>query len=247
MLGIWGSDEENHSVLEVSEFLGVSTGTIRKWLQTGRLVGTKLGGTWALPLASNRDFYLDATRVPWDVPQKAYVPDEIGGYHRWHQVVDELSWLMKVCYSDSHAIRRKSFRIDHLFFSYMKKNQVSLRKVRHELASRSRATLKAVGDDLKRGWYNELAFLTPLKPSTLGLSYSDLDSNLDASNERFSFPSWRITQSYYTVYFSLRALTSIKFGGFRYEKHSAPISAFKNSVVATIEKSIWYGASTIIS
>ena len=202
MLGIWGSDEENHSVSEVSEFLGVSTGTIRKWLQTGRLVGTKLGGRWALPLEPNRDFYIDATRVPWDAPEKAYVPDEIGGYHRWHQVVDELSWLVKICYSDSHAIRRKSFRIDHLFFSYMKKNQVSLSKVRRELASRSSATLKAVGDDLKRGWYNELAFLTPLKPSTLGLSHSDLDNNLDVSNERFSFPSWRITQSYYTVYFT---------------------------------------------
>ncbi|MCY3756349.1 MAG: helix-turn-helix domain-containing protein [Acidobacteria bacterium] len=221
------SDGEFQSVSEVSEFLGVSNGTVRKWLRHGRLVGAKPDGRWAIPSVSNRDFYLEIIRKRWDSPLAAYVPEEIGDYHRWHQVVDEIAWLLKVCYSDSQVIRSKSFRSDQLFLSYLERNRVTLGRVSHQLASRSRATMKAVSDDLKRGWYNELAFLTPLKPSTLGLSFSDIEKNLDSSNERFSFLAWRITQAYYAVYFYLRSLTSIKFGGFRYEEHRAPISAFK--------------------
>ena len=130
--------------------------------------------------------------------------------------------------------------MEQLFYSYLRVNRVTVGRVSHELASPSRATLKAVSDDLKRGWYNELAFLVPLKPSTLGLRHTDLELNLESSNERFAFPSWRIAQAYYAVYFYLRALTSIKFGGFRYEEHNATLATFKNSVLEALERSIWY-------
>ena len=94
-------------------------------------------------------------------------------------------------------------------------------------------------NDLKRGWYNELAYTLPLKKSVLGLSFSDIGINKEISDERFSFPSWRIISVYYSVYFYLRAVTLQKFGGFRLQEHGATITAFKHNLLAPFERVLW--------
>src|SRR2546430_12557250 len=40
--------------------------------------------------------------------------------------------------------------------------------------------------DLKRGWYNELFFLFPLKDTTLGLTFADIEKNRSRSEEHTS-------------------------------------------------------------
>ena len=228
------------SVEELSQRLDVSANTVRRWLKQGKLVGTKAGGRWEMSVEDNSHFVTDFFRRKFSRPLLPDIPSEIGNYHKWHQVLDELSWLIKVCYGERGSVRSKQFRLEQLFGSYLVDNNVRLGKVHHELSSNSGGTKDTVAADLRRGWYNELAFLTPLKPSTLGLSYSDLEINIDSSDQRFTFPSWRIAQAYYAVYHYLRAITSIKFAGFRYEEHNASISAFKKSAFDPLRRSIWY-------
>ena len=232
--------DDTVSVEAFSRRLEVSPNTVRRWLRQGKLLGEKSGGRWAILRADNSSFVMDHFRSQLSRPYFPDVPAEIGNFHKWHKVIDELCWLIKVCYSGTRTIQKKRFRLEQLYASYLAVNRIRLGSVRHELSSKSGGTQDSVAADLRRGWYNELAFLTPLKPSTLGLGHADLQLNVDASDERFTFPSWRIAQAYYAVYHFLRAITSIKFAGFRYEEHNASISAFKSSVLDPLRRSIWY-------
>ncbi len=93
--------------------------------------------------------------------------------------------------------------------------------------------------DLKRGWYNELAYAMPLRTSTIGLSFSDITCNKPLANVRFAFPSWRVTTAYYAAYFYMRAMTLQNQSGFRLEQHGASISCFKNGTVKAIGGTLW--------
>lgn len=92
---------------------------------------------------------------------------------------------------------------------------------------------------MKRGWYNELSFIYPLKTATLGISFREVTENLKISNTRFSFPSWKITECYYSSYFYLRAIAQYKNSNFRIQEHKATLSTFKNSAIESLRKTLW--------
>jgi hypothetical protein len=96
-----------------------------------------------------------------------------------------------------------------------------------------------ITDDLKRGWYNELAYALPLKVSTLGVSFQDVRANEPQATVRYSFPSWRITTAYYATYFYLRTLTLQKQPDIRLREHSATISSFKSNLLSPLSSVIW--------
>ena len=106
-------------------------------------------------------------------------------------------------------------------------------------SSNSTRKVRLATDDLKRGWYNELAYSIPLKPSTLGLSFSDVELNKSSSTRRFTFPSWRIVAAVYLVYFFLRSVTLHKQPSFRLQQHGATIACFKASVLSPLRQVIW--------
>jgi hypothetical protein len=182
---------------------------------------------------------VEAIRQRRFAPQEAYVPNELLEYNEWHQFLDEFSWLIKICYSPKEIVKNKRFRLDQLFSNYISIHKISLKRLAQVYRSTVLPSTRIITDDLKRGWYNELAYLLPLRNSTLGLSFTDIDLNKAASNARFTFPSWRITTAYYSIYFYLRSMTVHKFSGFRLEEHGATISCFKNNLVSPLEKVIW--------
>lgn len=154
-------------------------------------------------------------------------------------MIDELVWLIKAVYSSKEALKRKDFRIDKLFSQYIIQNKIELKKIAKIFPSLSNLNSQFITDDLKRGWYNELAFVIPLKEATLGLSFNDIDINKDKSNDRFTFPSWRITSFYYSVYFYLRAITLQKEPNIRIQEHGSAISAFKHNLIPRLERVLW--------
>jgi hypothetical protein len=228
------------SVDQLSDTLHVTPATVYRWISEGKLDASKTNGTLTiLESDKNRAFWLSEFEKRRNRPPVAWVPKEIKAFDKWHHLLDELIWLLKVSYGDPGDIRKKAFRLDRLLQSFITTNKVTLAKVRNTFASISSSKASVVLNDLKRGWYNELAYSFPLRPSTLRHSYSDLEQNKAASNVRLAFPSWRITTAYYSVYFYLRAVTLIKQSGFRLEQHGATIECFKNGVMNPLANTLW--------
>jgi hypothetical protein len=188
----------------------------------------------------NREFLLLELRKKRDrLLYKPYVPEAIKGYNEWHQIIDEICWLFKVCYTSRDDVKRKRFRMDRILYNYLDIHNIAVKKVTDVFSSNKSPNTKAITDDLKRGWYNELSYAIPIKKSTLGLSFNDIELNKPISNIRFSFPSWQIICAYYSIYFYLRAVTLQKFDNFRLQEHGATIACFKNNVLGPLEETVW--------
>jgi len=225
---------------EVVAYLGVSPSTVYRWLKEGKLEARPINGRLKLVESqSNSDFIQKKFREHIDKPVRAFVPKGITKYNDWHTILDELVWLFKICYSDKSRIKKKRFKLELIFQNYLKENKVTLSKLSRVFESNERPNQRLISDDLQRGWYNELAFLVPLKKSTLGLSFNDLDINSEISFQRFAFPSWKIIETYYSIYFYLRAITLLKTSNFRLEEHKSTITCFKNNLLKPLERVIW--------
>lgn len=224
---------------QVAEFAGVSVGTIYKWIKTGKLKATKNGKTYEVLFSENDKLLLSQLKKKHSKPPLAWTPKEIEDYSEWHELIDEICWLIKICYSPKDDIKRKFFRLDRLFVNYLTFHKVTLKKVRQIFSTNVNPNFQRITDDLKRGWYNELSYIFPLRKSTLGLSFKDISINQQDSSIRFAFPSWRITSAYYSVYFYLRAMTLQKQDGFRLQEHNATILSFKNNLFQPLTRVLW--------
>jgi hypothetical protein len=229
-----------HTPAQFAESVHLTTRSIYRLIRDGLIESEKIDGKYTIPMSKkNCDFAIERIRDHYSRPESAWVPDGITDYHEWHELTDEFVWLIKVCYSDKADVKRKHFRLDNILVNYLRLNKITLRGVKNTFGPDSAAPASLVSDDLKRGWYNEFAFVVPQKPSTLGHSFSDIELNKSASSNRLAFPSWRITEAYYAVYFYLRAVALIKQQGFRLEQHGATISAFKYGVSNALGRSLW--------
>jgi hypothetical protein len=228
------------SPASLASVLGVSTQTVYRWIGDGKLKVDGEKGKYDIPTRENTDFigkqldkktrrYLTTT----------WMPKQLKEYSQWHEFLDELAWLFKISYSSRQDIRQKRFRLDQLFANYIQTHKVTLRKVKQAFGSNNNPNHRLVTDDLKRGWYNELSYAFPLKKSTLGISFRDISTNMETSDIRYAFPSWKIIEAYYSVYFYLRAVTLQKQSGFRIQEHGATISSFKHNVLQPLENVIW--------
>ncbi|WP_342088930.1 hypothetical protein [Dyadobacter sp. OTU695] len=171
-------------------------------------------------------------------PDEAYTPDELLDYSDWHQTLDYIAWLFKTCYTTIDNIKKKKFNIHHIFVQYLSVNKIELKHIKKEFTS-PHVKIKSITDDIKRGWYNELAFIYPLKASTLGVSFGDINENLQISTARFTFPSWKITEFYYSSYFYLRTIAQYKNPDFRIQEHKATLNSFKNNALDSFQKVAW--------
>lgn len=213
--------------------------TIRRWIRNGKLTALPQGRLTAVVYD---EVFMRCAREVFDKkyqkPTEQYFPDELLAYKDFHQAIDYLAWLIKVTYSSPRDVKKRHFNLQRLFEGYLTKHRVELSGLRrHFLSAEPRS--KLVTDDLKRGWYNELAFIYPLKDSTLGVSFRDISTNINASTERFSFPSWKIVEFYYSTYFYFRSIALLKNPNFRIQEHRATLNAFKNSALDGLKKTIW--------
>lgn len=232
---MWGQLD---TVEAYAEILRVTPGTVRRWIRNGLLVAEKRRGRYFISSEANASFVVEKIEEKYDRPSQPYVPKEIGAYERWHTVLDELCWLLKVTYSTRGDLKARRFRLDQLFANYLRPHLDRAEDIAKALGPEPNRP-KLVASDLRRGWYNELAFALPLKRSTLGLSFRDIELNQETSNVRFVFPSWRIVVAYYASYFYLRALTLQKEPAVRIQRHDATINAFKFNVIPALSSTIW--------
>lgn len=227
------------TVQKLAGFLQVSESTVYTWIRAGKINATKYGRNYNIDWGENREFLAAQLRIKHSKPLSAWIPKEIGDYSEWHELLDEFSWLIKICYSSKDDIKRKRFRLDRLFANYLTAHKIDLGKVRQIFASNANPNFRLITNDLKRGWYNELSYVVPLKKSTLGLSFDDIEHNKEDSSIRFAFPSWRITSAYYSTYFYLRGITLQKQDGFRLQEHSSTISSFKSNLLQPLARVLW--------
>jgi len=226
------------TVRGLAEFLEVTPGTVRSWIRRGSLVAERRGTRYHIPNDINADFVQKKLKEKHERPNSPFVPKEIGAYEKWHTVLDEFCWLLKVTYTTREDLKARRFRLDSLLAAYLEPNISKVVKIGKLLGSNpSRKTM--VSADLRRGWYNELFYSVPLKTSTLGLSFADIHSNHESSDDRFTFPSWRIVSAYYACYFYLRAITIQKEPAVNVQRHDATINAFKFNVVPVLSSNIW--------
>jgi len=151
---------------------------------------------------------------------------------------DYFSWLLKVTYTSPTLIKKKQFNIRHIFENYIEYNKINLLTIKKDFIGTNLKD-KEITDDLKRGWYNELSFIYPLKNSTLGISFKDISENLEISSTRFQFPSWKITEYYYASYFYFRSISQFKNSNFRVQEHKATQNTFKNNALNSLKKNLW--------
>ena len=227
------------SLSRLSEALHVSKPTIYRWTQRGSLKTTSEGGRLVARWEGNEEFIQRHLIRAHSKPQAPFIPKEIKRFGKWLEVLDELTWLLKVGYSTPEEIKKKRFRLDQLFANFLRRHKVNLRTLRNALFSKIHADESQIRDDLKRGWYNELAYSLPLKASSLGLSFQDIAANKQTASERFAFPSWKIASAYYSTYFYLRSITIQKQGNLRLQEHGATINAFKNNLLTSLGRTIW--------
>jgi len=239
--------DEVAAVSAIAEITGVSKSTVYAWIRKGQLKTTKRGRTLTVGYHENQEFLTQQLQRYWKKPQAAFIPKEIERYGKWHELIDEIVWLIKVFYSTPEAIRKRQFRLDELFTKFLNLHKVNLRSLKQALRSQGAANLKLICDDLKRGWYNELAYCLPLRESTLGLTFNDVERNKPKAVERFGFPSWRITISYYAIYFYLRSVTLQKQANLRLQEHGATINAFKGNLLSPLSRVIWKAPFDICS
>lgn len=228
------------SIKELSDFFEKSPRTIKEWIKDGKLEAIKTSEGYEIRgTDKNNDLVTKQFEKRRNRLFEAYTPKELTEYSEWHQLLDELCWLLKICYSPDFSVKRKKFRADIIFVRYIQTHKITLKTVKSIFTANQTHTLKAISDDLKRGWYNELAFVVPLKPSTLGLSFADINANSDSSSMRFAFPSWKVITAYYSIYFYLRGMSLQKFKNFRLAEHGATISTFKNNLLNPLSKVLW--------
>jgi hypothetical protein len=227
-----------NTVNGLAEFLEVTPGTVRTWIRSRALTAERRGAQYYIPQDLNSEFVLQKLNEKHNRPDSPFVPKEIEAYEKWHTVLDEFSWLVKVTYSSREELRARRFRLDSLLTAYLSPNLGNIAKIGRFLGTHpARNTI--VSADLRRGWYNELAFAFPLKTSTLGLTFADIHNNRESSDNRFVFPSWRIVSAYYACYFYLRSLTVQKEPAVNLQRHDATINAFKYNVVSVLGGNLW--------
>lgn len=239
--------DNDHTITGLANILGVSSSTISRWIKRGDLTTSKEKGHLVIPLSETNSSFITKILIERSrKPQKRYRVPELNEYHFWHESIDDLVWLLKVCYSSQDEVKRKKFRIDSIYQNYIIKNDIKPEKVGKHCVDLSNASVERAMDDLKRGWYNEIFFNYPLRYHSLGLSYKDIYINIEKSSERFNFPSWRIISAYYSIYFYLRAIVYANISQFRFQEHQAALRVFRTSIINKASKAIWFYPFTII-
>lgn len=165
-----------------------------------------------------------------------YVPPSIAVYHEYHAVLNDFTWLIKAEWATRDEIKRRSFRLERLLQHYIDALPPNnLRQVRAAVlgTSGTPAADLAVAK-LKKVWFDEMAYSSPSVPDPLVLDSRDVNANIDASNARMLFYSWRVAQAYYSIYNSLHVLLQLRGAKYVVGSHGGAHATFKNQMLGAV-------------
>ncbi|MBZ9715603.1 hypothetical protein [Deinococcus multiflagellatus] len=124
-------------------------------------------------------------------------PKEIQEYLEFHETINQFTWLLKVRYSPKRELRKRAMRLDSIFANYLRKNKVQLSRLQRLMPSEAPDSMRQqrASESLRKVWYNELAYLQPSPPDVMHIDMLGVSHNLERSQDRLLFLSWRVTQA----------------------------------------------------
>lgn len=125
--------------------------------------------------------------------------ESISEYLKYHDMLDEFVWLLRLMYAPKHIIKNKKYKVSELYQYYLKEN-IKIDKISRNIYSKKANNKDKFIYYLKQGWYNELAATYPFNPLHDDLSTNIGDVSWDKSWRTELFPSWEIVKSYYSMY-----------------------------------------------
>lgn len=178
----------------------------------------------------------------------AFVPDELAEYHDYHAALNNFAWLLKATLTARDDLKRKRFRLDRMLQCYIREHVPDSVVLAGALASPKLTMDRAAAlASLQKVWYNELAFCTPPLVDPLLLDAKGVQINIEASTTRLMFPSWKITQAYYTVYHALRTLVDLRGVPYHKQRHTASARAFKSAMLAPASRGLLAFPFTLVA
>lgn len=175
---------------------------------------------------------IELKEIEDDIRNKyTYEAESISEYIAFHETINGFTWLLKSFYSSANELRSREIRIERIFARYLTQNRVSLDKIAKQGTPHidAHASWTKTADSLKKVWYNELSYLQPSLPQYLNVDYRGVQANLEVSQNRMLFLSWKVTQSYYAVYHSFRCICDSLGVNYDPKEHHAPMRAFKST------------------
>lgn len=227
------------TMADLKEWGNYAPSTIKRWTRSGILVTELVDGIPVFPLDKNYEQLIKMRQRKGYHTLAVWAPEDLPAYAPWHDALDSLVWLLCVHYSSRESLRKKKPRLDEMLTRYIKADHRLLARIKRAFENGRKPSKQRATQDIIRGWYHELSYVTPLRPRTLDLSASAVTECLPISAERLAFPTWRIVAAYYTMYFFIRATGTMKTGAFRPEEHQAGINVFKNNVANPLASTLW--------
>jgi hypothetical protein len=103
-----------NTVKGIADMLQITEATVCRWITTGKIDAEKAHGQYTLIRNEKTNaFLLQKLCDRSNNPPKAWNPKDIKDYSKWHDLLDEMTWLLKVCYSSTGDIKKKNFRLDY--------------------------------------------------------------------------------------------------------------------------------------
>lgn len=221
---------EIDSPVKFSKEFNVPLSTIRYWIKKSYIYIKKKDGNITFVNENQvRNLIVDKVLGKYYPKNESYLPKEIKDLSEWSRALNYFSWLFKICYSSKENIKKGKFRSDEIFQNFVLDDITIIKKLKPVIKGNG-IKKKKIRNALVKGWYNELSFLYPFKKSTLGLGFNDISINKEISNIRFAFPSWKIINFYYALYFFIQSNTLCKTDKFRSQEHNATIRTFNSSL-----------------
>jgi hypothetical protein len=154
---------------------------------------------------------------------------ELADYLCFHEVIDIVCWLLKLCYSSKDTVKKRNYRLHTLLRDFLNKAEFDLGKVNRLVGSAH--SKDKFSFHLNKGWYNELVRSCPLDADALNIG-----TKHDPNHSKGKSVAWNITQSYYAVYEYVNALVFTNVENLRTEEHRKSTRHFNTTLLGKFAK-----------
>lgn len=189
-------------------------------------------GTGELPSYDNRLDFITEDSVDSLVVDKA--PDFVD-YLFFHNVIDKFCFAAKAHYASRDIVKRRKYRLDTLFQSYLIANGVSLDTA--PLAAPSPDLRERIEHHLGKAWHNELVRSDPLLPDylTIGVQLSNWKGPGTGG-----LAAWNVVQSYYAVFEFFSAVAAVYSPLLKVDGHKKLSKTFNSQVLGKAKNEILF-------
>lgn len=177
---------------------------------------------------------------------KNHTKDDISDYMKYHDALDQFIWLIKLMYAPKSIIKNKRYKVDELFQYYLNGNNFNIEKFKKYITNTKKYNRDKIVYYVKQGWYNELAASYPSDNLK-----NDLNMNINLEDNYSSwktelFPTWTITQTYYSIYCYYISLLFTSVDNINTYQHRNPTNHFNNTLAGPFSKLILFYPFNIV-